>query len=549
MPSDADLDKCLQALNDCKAVGEDEIQAELYKASSVARRELFDLIKQCWLEEDVPEDMVRGLFVTLFKNKGSSEDMSKYRCICLLNHAYKMLSSYLLLRLLREITGFLEETQAGFRQERGTRDNVVSLSALIDEVITRGESCVITFIDFVSAFDTVSHRFLDEAIKLALVKGSLRVSARHSDNDSGESADDSEREPVSWKCRAMFRAIYSKASARVRIKESSGECMYSRPFPVRRGVVQGDVFSPVCFIIALTVILQRSGYYGDSDMPEAVVGAAVDDMGVSERVEQLIRDLADKFEYADDAAMVDADADAASVRVSRLCECALDMADMEVSVPKTKCLHVKEQKVVSPVRQEEYAELMKDGKFKKYKCDYCRKFASDKLQGLKIHWSSCGARRRGVHEEEYLVEALLDVRGDSVDRFYKVLWAGYDESEATWEPVRHLDKQQKMIAAFWSSHPDLEESEPVPDHPGEFRCEWCCEFCTDETRLKIHRHSCCEKPRPKIGTRAERAALRKKLQRAQELEEKVQMCGKPLENVYQGWWTWPTRGHWGWWRC
>ena len=176
---------------------------------------------------------------------------------------------------------------------------------------------------------------------------------------------------------------------------------------------------------------------------------------------------------------------------------------------------------------------MKAGRFKKFKCEYCRKFASDEKRGLLIHQGSCGARRRMVFEEEYVVEALLDVRGDSVDRFYKVLWEGYDESEATWEPVRHLDKQSKLISEFWDGHPEINENEQVPDAPGEHRCQWCCKFCLDEARLKAHRHSCCEKPRSMAGTRAERAATRRKQRRAQELEGKVQMCGKVLGNVLE----------------
>ena len=39
-------------------------------------------------------DMTTGVFVMLFKNKGSSDDCSKYRMICLLPHAYKMLSTH-----------------------------------------------------------------------------------------------------------------------------------------------------------------------------------------------------------------------------------------------------------------------------------------------------------------------------------------------------------------------------------------------------------------------------------------------------------------------
>ena len=78
-----------------------------------------------------------------------------------------MLSSYLLLRMLKDIEGFLPETQAGFRKDQSIRDNIFILATLIDKVLTTQERCTILFFDFVAAFDTVSHQFLDEALGYA----------------------------------------------------------------------------------------------------------------------------------------------------------------------------------------------------------------------------------------------------------------------------------------------------------------------------------------------------------------------------------------------
>ena len=77
---------------------------------------MFELIKLCWDEEDVPVDIVIGIFVTIFKRKGSSENFSKYKFICLLNHAFKMLSIYLLLQFMPLSECLQPETQAGFRK-------------------------------------------------------------------------------------------------------------------------------------------------------------------------------------------------------------------------------------------------------------------------------------------------------------------------------------------------------------------------------------------------------------------------------------------------
>lgn len=62
---------CLKAMGLCKAVGEDGIPVEVYRASPAAREALFAFVKRCWREEEVPGTLVRGTFVPLWKHKGS----------------------------------------------------------------------------------------------------------------------------------------------------------------------------------------------------------------------------------------------------------------------------------------------------------------------------------------------------------------------------------------------------------------------------------------------------------------------------------------------
>ena len=96
LPSTEELEACLQALSNSKAAGWDGVYAEVYKVSAAARESMFEVIIDCVRDEMVPSSMVMGEFVTIYKNKGSSEDMSSYRFICLLTHACRLLSSWLL---------------------------------------------------------------------------------------------------------------------------------------------------------------------------------------------------------------------------------------------------------------------------------------------------------------------------------------------------------------------------------------------------------------------------------------------------------------------
>ena len=167
----------------------------------------------------------------LFKNKGTRNDPSKYRCIGLLNHCYKVLSQCLLQRLNTETEGYLADWQAGFRKGRGCRDNVMMLRTLVEEVLDKGEELFATFVDYSAAFDSVSHKFIDRALA-----------------DAGASA----------KSRAMFRAIYAAASATTKVSDTDGKYVMSKPFPIRRGVVQGDITSPLILRAGATVNFETS---------------------------------------------------------------------------------------------------------------------------------------------------------------------------------------------------------------------------------------------------------------------------------------------------
>ena len=137
----------------------------------------------------------------LYKKKGSpNDDCSKYRAIGLLNHAYKIMSVTLLTRIVEECDEFFSKWQAGFRAKRGCRDNILLLRVLYDFIIKNNKSCVITFIDYTAAFDSISHKFMDVTLAKA---------------------------GASRKSRAIFRAIYSATTGSARVRSTDGEHIFS----------------------------------------------------------------------------------------------------------------------------------------------------------------------------------------------------------------------------------------------------------------------------------------------------------------------------------
>ena len=311
--TDAQFNDALSKSKNKKACGPDNIPAELYKSSPVCKRLLRDLLKKIWLEEEVPVKFARATFVMLYKHKGSRDDPSKYRCIGLLGHAYKILNICLLQRLEAETSGHLSDWQAGFKKHRGCRDHVMTMRTIFEDMMEQGRKLYVTFIDYSAAFDSVSHKFLDEALKEA---------------------------GASDKTRSLFRAIYNAASATTKIESTDGKYVMSSPFAINRGVIQGDITSPIYFILALDLIMKRH----DKNHNKGIVfgGQRIHTLG-----------------YADDTALLDSGCDTATDRVTSISAGSRKDADMTINIDKTEVMHVEEQGRVTSVTTQEAAKACK----------------------------------------------------------------------------------------------------------------------------------------------------------------------------------------------
>ena len=112
-PEDAltrtEFDQTMKRLNNSKASNPDEIPIEVFKKFPQLADELYDFLVYVWDNEILPSNMAVPRFVMLYKNKGSTNDPSKYRCIGLLNHNYKLLTNIILARLLNCSEAFLKD--------------------------------------------------------------------------------------------------------------------------------------------------------------------------------------------------------------------------------------------------------------------------------------------------------------------------------------------------------------------------------------------------------------------------------------------------------
>ena len=100
---------------------------------------------------------------------------------------------------------------------------MMALRVLCEKMMALGRSLTAVFIDYRAAFDSVSHKYVDTALKRA-----------------GASA----------KARAMYRAIYKAAAAYTEATDADGKKIRcDNFFNTGRGVLQGDItsFTPLFY--------------------------------------------------------------------------------------------------------------------------------------------------------------------------------------------------------------------------------------------------------------------------------------------------------------
>ena len=83
--------------------------------------------------------------------------MLNYCTIALISHASKVRLKSLQARLQQYMNHELPDLQAGFRKDRGTRDQIASIHWIIEKAREFQKNIYICFIDHAKAFDCVAH--------------------------------------------------------------------------------------------------------------------------------------------------------------------------------------------------------------------------------------------------------------------------------------------------------------------------------------------------------------------------------------------------------
>ena len=141
-----------------KSPGTDDVVNEQIKSTITYMMPIYIKLFNIVLDTGIiPENWSMGTIKPIFKNKGDPKLPENYRQITILSCFGKLFTSIINNRLNKfaENHNIITSSQAGFRKQHSTTDNIFIIKSLIDIVRSGKKKLYCCFVDFKQAFDTV----------------------------------------------------------------------------------------------------------------------------------------------------------------------------------------------------------------------------------------------------------------------------------------------------------------------------------------------------------------------------------------------------------
>ena len=146
-----------------KASGGDGIPAELFQIlKDDAVKVLYSICQQILKTQQWPQDWKMSVFISVPK-RGNAKECSNYHTIAIISHASKVMLKILHARLQQYVNCELLDIQAGFREGRGTRDQIANICWIIEKAIKFQKNIYFCFIDYAKAFDYLALNKLENS--------------------------------------------------------------------------------------------------------------------------------------------------------------------------------------------------------------------------------------------------------------------------------------------------------------------------------------------------------------------------------------------------
>lgn len=225
--SQSEIEDTIQKLSNNKSSGIDKVTNEYIKYSLHVMMPIYHkLFNYIFDKGIVPESWSVGVITPIFKNKGSPKEPKNYRGITLMSCLGKVFTGILNNRLsvFAEEFNLISSSQAGFRKNHSTVDNIFILHSLINLYLSKKKTLYCTFIDFSRAFDTIWRAGLWKKLVKSNIQG---------------------------KCLTVIQNLYQNVKSCVSLNG-----VHSDFFACNIGVRQGENLSPFLFSLFINDIEQ-----------------------------------------------------------------------------------------------------------------------------------------------------------------------------------------------------------------------------------------------------------------------------------------------------
>ena len=104
----------------------DGIPAEIFQTLKNDAVCWHSICQKIWKTHQWPQDWKRSVFISIPK-KGNAKECRNYQTIALISHGSKVMLKILQARLQQYVNREIPDVQAGFRKDRGTRNQIANI--------------------------------------------------------------------------------------------------------------------------------------------------------------------------------------------------------------------------------------------------------------------------------------------------------------------------------------------------------------------------------------------------------------------------------------